>query len=149
LTIDGTNHRAQLVIRGFAAGSLFLAGRALDRNAWIIPASQTWAAIMAPPQGFTGAMDITVALLLPDGNIADRRTVHAKWMSPVSTPQPSVAQRINPSEVNALLQRGNALKATGDLAWARLLFGRAAEAGALLSPTRRHTTRLCLRTSEK
>jgi hypothetical protein len=129
LTIDGTNHRAQLVICGFAPGSLFLSGRALDRNAWIIPAPQTQAAIMAPPQSFAGIMDITIALVLPDGNIADRRTVHAKWMPPASTPERSVTRRINPSDVNALLQRGNALKATGDLAGARLLFGRAAEAG--------------------
>jgi hypothetical protein len=50
-------------------------------------------------------------------------------MPRVSIPQRSVARRINPSEVNALLQRGNALKATGDLAGARLSFGRAVEAG--------------------
>jgi TPR repeat protein len=84
---------------------------------------------MAPPQGFAGIMDIMIALVLPDGNIADRRTVHAKWMPLASTPQRSGARQINPSEVNALLQRGNALKAIGDLAGARLLFGRAAEAG--------------------
>jgi hypothetical protein len=41
----------------------------------------------------------------------------------------TVSRRIDATQLDALLARGNALEATGDLARARLVFQRAVEAG--------------------
>jgi len=132
LAIDGAPDGAQLVIGGFATGSLFSVGQSIGQYAWIIPASQVKTAAITPPRGFVGAMDIAMMLVSPNGSPADRTTLHLEWLSPMFGLRPSassVPRRIEPSEVNALLMRGNALEATGDLAGARLLFRRAAEAG--------------------
>ena len=44
-------------------------------------------------------------------------------------PKPSVKQGFSASEINALLERGNALLRSGDVASARLFYERAADAG--------------------
>jgi len=132
LTIDGPADGAQLVIGGFESGSLFSAGQSLGHDVWGVPASQIKTTTIMPPRGFAGPMDITVTLMLANGNPADQETLHMEWQPPrpVLPPVvPSVSRKISATEVHALLERGNALEATGDLAGARLVFQRAAEAG--------------------
>jgi hypothetical protein len=111
-----------LVICGFPSGSQFSVGRAFNESTWIIPASQIKGATVAPPRGFVGAMDVTITLVLANGSFADLRTLHLKWL-PQTAPR-----RTDQTEVNGLLARGSALEAIGDLAGARLVLRRAAEA---------------------
>jgi hypothetical protein len=132
VTIDGAADGAQLVIGGYETGSLFSVGQPLSHNAWSIPVSQIKTATMMPPRGFMGSMDITVRLVLANGKLADQQTLHLEWQPPrpaLRALVSSVSRKISASEVHALLARGNALEATGDLAGARLVFQRAAEAG--------------------
>jgi hypothetical protein len=132
LAIDGAADGAQLMIGGFKTGSLLSVGQSLGRNVWSVPASQIKTATIVPPHGFAGPMDITVRLMLANGKLADQQTLHLEWRAPTPALQPSVAsvpRRISTTEVRALLERGNALEATGDLAGARLVLQRAAEAG--------------------
>jgi hypothetical protein len=132
LTVDRTVDGAQLVIGGFASGSLFSVGRSIGQNAWSVPATQIQAATIMPPRGFVGSMDIAVTLMLANGSIANRETLRLEWRprtSALRPSRPSVSRRLDAQELNVLLARGNALVATGDLAAARLVFQRAAEAG--------------------
>jgi TPR repeat protein len=132
LTIDGAVDGAQLVIGGYETGSLFSVGQPLSQNVWSVPVPQIKTATIVPPRGFVGSMDITVRLMLANGKLADQQTLHLEWRPPRPALRPlasSVSRKISATEVHALLARGNALEATGDLAGARLVFQRAAEAG--------------------
>jgi hypothetical protein len=133
LTIDGAVDGAQVVISGFETGSLFSVGRPVSVNVWSVPASQIGIAAITPPRGFVGSMDINTGLVLADGKLADQGNLHLEWRPARSALQPlasSISRQISTTEVHALLTRGNALEATGDLAGARLVFQRAAEAGS-------------------
>jgi hypothetical protein len=131
LAVDGAAEGAQLLIRRFATGSLFSVGQSIGHDAWRVPASQIEAATIMPPRGFAGSMDIVVTLMLSNRSLADRRPLHLEWLPPTSTLRRSgtPSRQIDARQLDALLARGNALEATGDLAGARLVFQRAAEAG--------------------
>jgi hypothetical protein len=120
LGIDGAADGAQLVIGGYAAGSVFSVGQSIGENTWSFPASRIENATLIPRRGFVGVMDVTITLMLANGVVADRRTVRLEWL---------FSRQISPGEISALLARGNALVATGDLSAARLVYQRAAEAG--------------------
>jgi hypothetical protein len=131
LTVDGPADAAQLLIDGFAPGSLFSVGQSIGQNAWRIPASQIEAATITAPRGFVGSMDLVVTLILTDGSLVDRRALHLQWLPATSALRPSgtLSSRIDARELDELLARGSALEATGDIGGARLVFQRAAEAG--------------------
>jgi hypothetical protein len=131
VAVDGAADGARLLIGGFATGSLFSVGRSIGQDAWRVPASQIEAATIMPPRGFVGSMDMAVTLMLTNGSLADRRALHLEWLPPASALRPSgpLLRRIDARQLDARLARGNALEAPGDLAGARLVFQRAAEAG--------------------
>jgi hypothetical protein len=132
LAVDGTAEGAQLVIGGFAVGSQFAVGRSIGQSAWSVPASQVEKAVLTPPRGFVGTMDIAATLVLANGSLADRKMVRLEWLpktAGVTPSEPLISRRLDPNELNALMSRGNALIATGDLAGARLVYQRAAEGG--------------------
>jgi len=132
LAVDGAAGGAQLVIGGITAGSVFSGGRSIGPTAWSLPASQIETAILTPPRGFAGVMDVAITLMLANGSLSDRKVVRLEWLPEASAFQPSapaVSRRLDAGELTALVARGNALVATGDLAGARLLYRRAAEGG--------------------
>jgi hypothetical protein len=132
LAVDGAANGAQLVIGGVTAGSVFSVGRSIGPTAWSLPAAQIETATLTPPRGFAGVMDVAVTLMLANGSLSGRKVVRLEWLPETSAfqpPVPPVSRRLDPSELTALVARGNALVATGDLAGARLLYRRAAEAG--------------------
>jgi hypothetical protein len=130
VAVDGAANSAQVVIGGVMAGSVFSVGRSIGPTAWSLPAWQIETATLTPPRGFVGAMDVAITLMQVNGSLMDRKVVHLEWVPEASPPpEPLVSRRLDPGEQNALVARGNALVATGDLAGARLLYRRAAEAG--------------------
>jgi hypothetical protein len=132
VAVDGAASGAQVVIGGVTAGSMLSVGRPIGPTAWSLPAWQIETATLTPPKGFVGVMDVAVTLMQANGSLTDRKSVHLKWVpeTPVlQPPEPSVSRRLDPSELNAIIARANALVATGDLSGARLLYRRAAEAG--------------------
>jgi hypothetical protein len=131
LKVDGAADTAQLLIDGFAPGSLFSVGQLIGKNTWRIPASQIEAATIMAPRGFVGSMDLVVTLVLTTGYLVDRGALHLQWLPPTSALRPlgTLSSRIDARELDELLARGKALKATGDIGGARLVFQRAAEAG--------------------
>jgi hypothetical protein len=60
------------------------AGSQLGVNAWRVAASEFAEAWIGPPKDFSGAVDITAELHLPDQSIADRRRFRLAWSPPIS-----------------------------------------------------------------
>jgi hypothetical protein len=156
VAIYGTGPRGNVVISGYAPGSTFSAGQALAPDAWVLSPSQIGGAVITPPSGFAGAMDLLFELRLPDGHVVDRKHARLEW----SAPPPVAAANLPPAaplampaagesatvpgtptavdtssrtlgseEITVLLRRGNELVSHGDLVGARLFFERAAQAG--------------------
>jgi hypothetical protein len=129
LAVYGAADGGQLVVGGYIAGSVFSVGQSIGQNVWSLPVSQIENATLIPPRGFVGVMDIAITLMLANGSLTDRKTVHLEWLPEPTVLQSSVSRQIDPGEISVLIARGSALMATGYLAGARLMYQRAAEAG--------------------
>jgi hypothetical protein len=130
VSLEGPSDGAVLLIGGLAPGSTFSVGRSIGGNWWRLSAAELGNAILAPPRGFVGIADLTVELRFPGDTIADRKSMRLEWSAPKTVPELAFAgRRLDADEVASLLRRGEEFVAKGDLAAARSLFERAAEAG--------------------
>lgn len=131
LTVAGAPDGAQLVICGFAAKTVFSAGRSIDEKTWALPASEIADATIIPPRGFVGPMRLAVVLVNTDQSLADRRSLHLQWLpAPQARPGvPTTPRKTDAAELNRLLEEGVRLKAVGNLADARVIFSRVAQEG--------------------
>jgi len=126
-----------IVVRGLAPGASLTAGDSAGDRTWWLSASQLSNAAIVPPAQFVGAMEVTVELRLADTSLSDHRALRFEWtetqeQKPVAAaskpaPQNSPVRQISAEESAALVQRGEDLIASGDLAAARLVLRRAAE----------------------
>jgi hypothetical protein len=153
VAIYGMGPRGDVVIGGYAPGSTFSAGQALGADLWVLSSSQIDGAVLTPPSGFAGAMDLLFELRLADGRVVDRKRARLEWSAPPPVVSATVAPAAPPAlgasaagpqapsaadtssrtlsaeEIAALLKRGNEMVSHGDLVGARLFFERAAQAG--------------------
>jgi hypothetical protein len=125
---------AMVVIDGLPAGSTLNVGRSAGSSGWRLMASDLPNALIRPPQGFAGAMDLAMALRLADDSVADRKTVRLEWAAPAAVTTQAmkpgfVFRNLDRDEIDALVKRGEDFIASGDLAAARLVLQRAAEGG--------------------
>ncbi|MBV9559532.1 MAG: hypothetical protein JOY90_03575, partial [Bradyrhizobium sp.] len=121
-----------IVIKGLAAGSILNVGRALVAGGWQLMPAELREVMVQPPQDFAGTMDVELELRLANFTVADRKTLRLEWAAPpVNQPTISafVVRHLDSDEIAALLKRGEGFIANGDLASARLVLQRAAEAG--------------------
>ncbi|MEX2127382.1 MAG: hypothetical protein WD871_03975 [Xanthobacteraceae bacterium] len=150
---DGTT----AVISGLAQGTTLSAGKSWGATGWIVPASELATTMLRPPAGFSGTMEYSVALQLADSSVVDRQSMRLEWAAPsaqlpapaptqakapaappapaapaASTPPApptqTAARNIDPQELALMVKRGEDLLNSGDIASARLLLRRAAEA---------------------
>jgi hypothetical protein len=154
VSVEGTTDGVNAVVGGLAPGTKLSTGRQWGATGWIVPATELANTYLRPPLGFAGTMEYTVALQLPDKSEIDRQSMRLEWAAPATqsptaqTPAQAPAQtppaqqqtppapqqatveqrRLDPNEVNFLVKRGEELLTTGDIASARLLLRRAAEA---------------------
>src|SRR5215470_14777801 len=70
---------AAVVISGLAAGSGVSAGKQLGPNTWQLSAEELDRAVITPPRGFAGAMDLTLELRLADNTAAERQSLKLEW----------------------------------------------------------------------
>lgn len=84
---------------------------------WRIPAAWLSAAVILPPRGFSGAIDFAAELRLADNTLVDRRLVRRVSIDPAD------------GNTISLLRVAEGLLAAGDMAAARLVLRRAADAG--------------------
>jgi len=127
---------AMVVIDGLPTGANLNVGRSAGSSGWRLMASDFPDALVRPPEGFLGAMDLAIALRLADDSVADRKTVRLEWTAPVAASATTPAMKpgfvfrnLDRDEIDALVKRGKDFVASGDLAAARLLLQRAAEGG--------------------
>ncbi len=122
----GTN--AAVVLGGLAPGSMLSAGQPTGPNTWRLSAEDFNNTVtITPPRGFLGTMDLTLELRLSDNTLADRKGLQLEWSRKGETQPPS--RRLDPSEIAVMTKNGMELMASGDIAAARMVFQRAAEAG--------------------
>jgi len=129
---------AGVLINGLAPGSRLSAGEPAGANAWQLSVGELDGAMLVPPPGFIGTMELAIALRLANDTIADRKRLLLEWSpkSPVAAAKPApepvsqpAPRTLDAKEVAVLLKRGAELIATGNIVAARLIYKRAAEAG--------------------
>lgn len=142
---------AVVVVSGLVSSTQLTAGASAGPSSWNIPARDVGSVQIIPPLDFVGAMDLAVELRLADASIVDRKVVRVEWLAarepqaaapppppaPVArqSAPPVVQQAASPSRalerevIAGLVKRGEAYLENGDLASARLVLQRAAEAG--------------------
>lgn len=130
--LKGAAEGALVFISGLATGTVLSTGRPWGETGWIIQAADIEKTVLRPPRGFSGMMQYTLTLRLADGRSADRQTLRLQWDQTANGGAPgretSAPRQLSAEEIATLLKRGEELFKTGDLAAARLLLQRAAEA---------------------
>jgi NitT/TauT family transport system substrate-binding protein len=122
--------KAAVVISGLAAGSRLSAGVQLGPSVWQLSAEGLDRAVVTPPRGFAGTMDLTLELRLADGIVADRKSVKLEWMDRgVSVPVQPERRQHNASEITAMMKSAAQSMANGDVAGARMMYQRLAKEG--------------------
>jgi hypothetical protein len=139
LSISSTDTGANVsvVIFGLAPGSALSAGVPVAPNAWRLAGTDLGHAVLKPPQGFLGAMNLIVELRLADETVVDRKRLQLEWagesvVAPVAAAQPAQKtqeRHLDASEIALLMQRGAVYVANGNIGAARMMFEPAAEAG--------------------
>jgi hypothetical protein len=130
--LKGAAEGALVFVSGLVAGTVLSTGRPWGDTGWIVQAADIEKTVLRPPHGFSGMMQYTLTLRLADGRSADRQTLRLQWDQAASEGAPgretSAPRQLSEEEIATLLKRGEELFKTGDLAGARLLLQRAAEA---------------------
>jgi NitT/TauT family transport system substrate-binding protein len=121
---------AAVVISGLAAGSALSAGTQRGPNTWQLSAEELERAVITPPRGFAGAMDLSLELRLADSTVVDRKGLKLEWMDRgvlvAAKPEP---REHNASEITAMMRGAAQRMANGDVAGARLMYQRLAKEG--------------------
>jgi hypothetical protein len=126
---------ATVVIGGLASGSVLSPGREVTPNTWRLSIEELPGVTVAPPRGFVGTMVLTVELRLADSSVGDHKTLQLEWQSRgIAAKPPQFPQRQHDTaEIALMLKRGDELMTNGDVAAARLMYQRAAEAGEAIA----------------
>jgi hypothetical protein len=87
---------AMIAIYGLASGSTLNVGRVSGTNGWRLMAADLRNALIRPPQGFVGAMQLGLELRLADESVADLKTLRLEWLAPApaavaAAPAPAAA----------------------------------------------------------
>jgi hypothetical protein len=144
LSVPNADDDTVLVFTGIAKGTTLSSGRLLGDHAWWLFANDLRNVMIRPPPHYVGVMNITVELRpSADTAVEDYRMLRFEWadaMAPAPkvtnqadvlefNPQSQPVHQLDPDGNAALLKRGNDLISSGDVAAARLVLRRAAEAG--------------------
>ena len=127
--VEGPIDGVIAVISGLRRGSTLSSGRPWGETGWIVPAAELAITSIRPPHGFSGTMEYVVTLRRPDNTILDQQAMRLDWSGTENTGGEKTARELDREEIANLLKRGQELFETGDLAGARLLLKRAADAG--------------------
>lgn len=126
-----------LRVTGLVQGARLSAGFALSVDKWGLFATDLKNVMVQPPPTFVGAMNLNVELFITDAVPVDRQILHFEWMNGEvpeakvleAQPKSEAIDKLPSEQIAQLLKRGNDLISSGDLAAARLVLKRAAQAG--------------------
>ena len=144
IAVDRTLPNASLRVAGLAQGTHMSAGSAIGDSGWDVPLNGLKNLFMYAPTDFVGVMDSAVDLRGSDEKLIDRRKVKLEWVEPKqkpvpialppaaavnSAPSPAPDPTLSAEVATSLMQRGQDYLKNGDIASARIVFGRLAAAG--------------------
>jgi hypothetical protein len=132
--VVGPVEGAVVFVEGLAGGSALSVGRPVGTTGWSLAAADLPNASVRPPSDFVGLMDVVLELRRANDTLLDRKSVRLEWtpQQSVTGPQQSMGnptRQLDRQEVADLTRRGEKFIVIGDLASARLVLQRAAEAG--------------------
>ncbi len=139
VSVDNAVQNASLRLAGLATGTHLSAGSQVGDSSWQLPLDRLKNVYLYAPTDFVGVMNSALDLLGPDKRLIDRREVRFEWLAKKeSRPEPSSSiwpanpapvQSLNGDLASTLMRRGQDFLGTGDIAAARILFKRLADAG--------------------
>ncbi len=139
VSVDNAVQNASLRLAGLAAGTHLSAGSQVSDSSWQLPLDRLKNVYLYAPTDFVGVMNSALDLLGPDKRLIDRREVRFEWLvkkesrpepnSSIGPTNPAPVQSLSGDLASTLMKRGQDFLGTGDIAAARVLFGRLADAG--------------------
>src|SRR5580704_4883749 len=139
VSVDNVVQNASLRLAGLVAGTHLSAGSQAGDSSWQVPLDRLKNVYLYAPTDFVGVMNSALDLLGPDKRLIDRREVRFEWLvkketrpepkSSIWPTNPAPVQSLNGDLASTLMRRGHDVLGTGDIAAARVLFGRLANAG--------------------
>jgi hypothetical protein len=139
VSVDNVVQNASLRLAGLVAGTHLSAGSQVGDSSWQLPLDRLKNVYLYAPTDFVGVMNSALDLLGPDKRLIDRREVRFEWLAKKESQSrndasswpasPVTVQPMTGELASALMGRGQDFLRTGDIAAARILFGRLAAAG--------------------
>jgi TPR repeat protein len=142
VSLNAASGSETLTLVGLANGTKLSAGAPLGLTGWQVSAREISSAMAYAPKDFVGVMDAAIDLRSPRDRLMDSQFVRLEWMpkketrlTPPPAPrleQPKLApaiQLLDADELATLMRRGEDFLKNGDIASARLILRRAANAG--------------------
>ena len=135
--VSGEQTGWALEISGLPAGATISSGRSLGAGGWRIPASEVANAMIRPPQGVRGILDLRFELRLADDTVVDRGSLRRR-LGPVvkSTSNDSMAASALSAQTTTPTDRVAAIKGDGDARPENSLLPNANEPKLAVSPAR-------------
>jgi hypothetical protein len=80
IQVGGETNGAALEISGLPGGSTISEGRPLGAGRWRILATDAANALIHPPAGFSGTIDLAIDLRLIDNTVVEHKSFHLEWL---------------------------------------------------------------------
>jgi hypothetical protein len=154
VSLNGASGDELVTLVGLARGTRLSAGMPLGLTGWQVAGRDLGKALALAPKDYVGVMDAAIDLRSSTDRLMDSRIVRLEWLPKKQDRQPPPGPRIDPAKVGpaapttapaakrgqavqsldpdelaTLLRRGQELLMNGDIASARLVLRRAADAG--------------------
>jgi hypothetical protein len=139
VSVESATGHESLMLAGLALGTRLTAGAPVSEASWQLAPRDLSEVYVYAPKDFIGIMNTAIALLSANQRLIESRAARLEWIAKSDSSPP--AKQIEPETLNApgarlvnaenaaLMERGRDLLKSGDVASARLLFQRLANAG--------------------
>jgi len=142
ISLDGAMGGEVALLRGLAAGTRLSIGTPFGANGWRLPARDLTQALAYAPKDFADVMDAAIDVRTENDVLIDSRPVRLAWLpkqldgprrgtglNNKDAVEPVAIASLDADEIATLMRRGEEYLKTGDIAAARLVLRRAANAG--------------------
>jgi hypothetical protein len=141
ISLNGASGEEMVTLVGLAKGTKLSVGTPLGLTGWQVRGRDLGKTLALAPRDYVGVMDAAIDLRSPSDRLVDSRIVRLEWLPKKQDRQPvpelridaaktlPVIRQLDPEEIATLLRRGQDLLKNGDIASARLVLRRAANAG--------------------
>ena len=138
VSVDSAAADESFMLTGLALGTRLSAGVPVSEASWQLAPRDLNGVYVYAPKDFVGTMNTAIELLSANQRLIESRAARLEWIAKSDSPP---TKRIEPGVLNApavqpmspekaaLMEKGQVLMRSGDIASARLLFQRLANAG--------------------